>query len=508
MKILVEKITAFFKGNAEVHSLSFIYLLLIFITFQHAWVPGMFMDGATYAAIGKNAMEMGRWLVPYYNAEAYPRFAEHPPFYFMYLGGIFKIFGVSWTTARLAVLFLNLITVTTLWYTLKGLINRRYAFLTLLILCLSYPFIRKCRYPLLETPLLLFSTLCFLSYYKAFLWNKGKDYFLAGLFWGCALLMKGHAAFFIPAGIGLHLLLTQNFKKFLSFRLWAALFLGFAIFALWPLALHLSGNIDIFHSWFTRQFTGTVVESRGKTQLDFFLYFKIIATQTLPWFALSLWGSFKLFKTEKREHIGFLFIAWFWALLLPYSLLKWKYSHYIHPAYVPMAALAAYAFLTFKESVSLYFSKTIKILAIIAVLVYACLPIGIKAERDKELLEAVELTKYLKTEPNAWGDIEEAYEFWSFLPPLKFSTHAEVYRLTLADVENFLQGQTLRSKEEAWSFYITEENAKKLEQKYPEVFKEKLSVLVKISKFNTLVLVEKKLLSEEAQFGVISHAKK
>ena len=172
MKILVEKITAFFKGNAEVHSLSFIYLLLIFITFQHAWVPGMFMDGATYAAIGKNAMEMGRWLVPYYNAEAYPRFAEHPPFYFMYLGGIFKIFGVSWTTARLAVLFLNLITVTTLWYTLKGLINRRYAFLTLLILCLSYPFIRKCRYPLLETPLLLFFFFFFLSYYKAFLCNK------------------------------------------------------------------------------------------------------------------------------------------------------------------------------------------------------------------------------------------------------------------------------------------------------------------------------------------------
>lgn len=508
MKNIIGKISSYLKGEEEKDSFFFVCFLLIFITFQHAWVPGMFMDGTTYAAIGKNAVEMGHWLVPYYNAEAYPRFAEHPPFYFMYLGGVFKIFGVSWTTARLAVLLLNLVTFTALWYALKNFVSRRYAFFSLIILCLCYPFIRKCRYPLLETPLLLFSTLSFLSYYRAFLWNKSRDYFWAGLFWGLALLMKGHAAFFIPAGIGLHLLITQHYKKFLSLRLWGALILGFAIFALWPLALHLTGNLDIFWAWFNRQFTGTVIGARGKAELDFFLYFKILATQTLPCFALSLWATYKLFKEEKREHVGFLFTAWFWALILPYSLLKWKYSHYIHPVYVPMAGLAAYALLGFKEKIAQYFSQTIKVLALLAVLIYACLPIGIKAERDKELLEAVELTKYLKAEPTAWGDVEEAYEFWSFLPPLKFTTQAEVFRLNLSEVEKFLQGETIRGKEALWSFYITEENAKKLEQKYPEAFKEKLSLMVKIAKFNTVILVEKKLISDEAHFGVITHAKK
>lgn len=317
------------------------------------------MDGATYAAIGKNATQMGHWLVPYYNEESYPRFAEHPPFYFMYIGLVFKLFGTSWTTARLSVLLLNIVTFSFVWLSFKKLSSKRHAFLTLLILLLCYPFIRKCRYPLLETPLLLFSTLTLITYYKAFLFSKTRYFLLAGVFWGCALLMKGHAAFFIPLTIFLHLILTKNLSKLLDFRLWLALFLGFLVFSLWPLSLSLTNNFDIFTTWFQRQFTGTVIQARGKAELDLFVYLEILLFQCLPWLLLSLWGSWKIFKEEKRDHFGFLFMAWFLAILLPYSFMKWKYSHYIHPIYLPMSALAAFAFLYFKEkSLSTLFKQS------------------------------------------------------------------------------------------------------------------------------------------------------
>lgn len=123
-------------------------------------------------------------------------------------------------------------------------------------------------------------------------------------------------------------------------------------------------------------------------------------------------------------------------------------------------------------------------------------------------MQTIEFTKQLSSPPTAWGDVEEAYEFWSFLPPLKFSTNAEVYHLSLKDLENFLQGKTLKKPEQTWVFYIKKDYATKLEQDYPQAFNEKLGYFVSIPKYNTVVLIEKKLLPKEAQFGVISHEKK
>lgn len=502
---LLKKHLSFLIPEAGPHNYHFFFLffLLALLTFHHAWVPGMFMDGAIYATLGQHAATLGHWLVPKLNDGAHARFAEHPPFYFIYIGLLFKIFGNSWTTARLAVLILNTALISVLWLELKKYTTRRQAYLSVLILLLCYPFIRRSRSPMLEIPLTLFALLSLISYFKAFLHNRFKDYFLAGLFWGCALLIKGHAAFFIALTIFFHLLITKNIKKLYNFRLWFALFFGFAIFGLWPLALKLSNNFDIFERWFGAQFLGTVVNARGKKELDILLYFSILAKDCLPWFILSLIGSWQLFKNEKKDHIGFLFLAWFWALLLPFSFIKWKYSHYILPAYLPMAALAAYSFNHFKEKVSLYFAHTIKVLGILAALVFLCLPVGIKSERDKELFEVVQLTKYLKAPPQAWAEVSDNMEYyWSFLPPLSFVTDAGVYHFSLAQVEDYLKGQPLADQEN-WIFYMNTSDVQKLKEKFPQDFEQKMAILITIPHQERTVVIEKKLLPENAYFGVM-----
>lgn len=505
MRKLLKKHFSFIIPENGPHNYQFFFLfaLLALLTFQHAWVPGMFMDGAIYATLGQHAARFGHWLVPQLNEGAHTRFAEHPPLYFIYIGSIFKIFGNSWTSARLAVFILNTLLITVLWLELKKYTTRRQAYLSVLILLLSYPFIKRSRSPMLEIPLMLFALLSLMSYFKAFLHNRIKDYFLAGFFWGCALLIKGHAAFFIALAIFFHLIITKELKKLLTFRLWFALILGFAIFSLWPIALKLTNNFDIFQKWFEAQFFGTVVNSRGKKELDIFLYFFIIAKDCLPWLILSFFGSWLLFRKEKKDHICFLFFAWFWALLLPFSFIKWKYSHYILPAYLPMAALAAYSFNYFKEKFSLYFAHTVKILGIIAILVFLCLPVGIKSERDKELFEIVQLTKYLKSPPQAWGEVSDNLDYyWTFLPPLAFVTDAPIHHFSLKQFESFLQGENL-DKKEGWIFYINARDAQRLEEIYSQAFDRKLAYLISIPQQNKVVLIEKSLLSENAHFGVL-----
>ena len=55
---------------------------------------GMFLDGITYAAIGRNMAEgLGSWWCPHYTATLYPQFHEQPPLAFVLQAALFRAAG-------------------------------------------------------------------------------------------------------------------------------------------------------------------------------------------------------------------------------------------------------------------------------------------------------------------------------------------------------------------------------------------------------------------------------
>jgi hypothetical protein len=168
-----------------------------------------------------------------------------------------------------------------------------------------------------------------------------------------------------------------------------------------------------------------------------------------------------------------------------------------------MAALAGHALTHFKEKIGLYFSHTIKILALIATVVFLCFPVGIKSERDKEIFEILKLTQYLKSPPQAWGEVSANYDYyWTFLPPLSFSTSAPVHHLSVEQVEEYLQGKNLLNLHD-WIFYIGIQDANRLKEKFPHEFNEKLVYLTTVPHLEKAVLIDKKLLPENTYFGAL-----
>jgi len=69
---------------------------------------------------------------------------------------------------------------------------------------------KKVRFPGMDMPLMLFTLMSIMFYYRAYVENLKKYWLGCGIFFGLALLTKGPMALFIPLAILLHLLWTRK----------------------------------------------------------------------------------------------------------------------------------------------------------------------------------------------------------------------------------------------------------------------------------------------------------
>lgn len=368
------------------YSVYFIILLALPMLLQNLWVPGMHPDGLIYAAASKNAANHGHWFVPFINKSYFPEFFEHPPFFVMYQAVLFKIFGVSWTVARLSNIILALLTIFHLRAFLKKFSTPQIAQWAAVIMLLSIPFVKKSRFPNMDIGLTLFSMLTFFHYYQALISDHWKQWLKVGLFLGLAFLMKGFPALFIPLACFIHILWIRRYNLLISPKVWSSIIIGVLIFSIWPALLYFQGKGYGFELWLNKQFFGTVVNSRGVQESSYLLYIKELSKTTLPWFLLSIFATIKAIKIEKRDHWIFLAIIWFLSILLPFSLINFKYSHYILPLYPALAVIAAYGASQFKKFNSNQFLKGIYTLAFCSLILFISFPIATKVHRNIEVI--------------------------------------------------------------------------------------------------------------------------
>ncbi|GAB4420901.1 MAG: hypothetical protein OHK0056_31560 [Bacteriovoracaceae bacterium] len=260
--------------------------------------------------------------------------------------------------------------------------------------------------------------------------------------------MKGHPALFIPAILFVHLIITRELKQLKSVAPWIGLLLGFGIFLIWPLLLWSIGRFDGFQLWFQKQFLETVAEARQIERVDYFLYFKILGTFCLPWLLLTLYSNFKSIKEKKYSDINSLAMIWFWVILIPMSLMKWKLNHYILPLYPAMAILASSALM---RLIPLHIKKintTIVTLIAVSSLVLATLPVGTKSKRYTQVFTINQVLKDHQLHPMKWGIFNESTDYWGFAANGRFMTKRDFFHVNRDNMMSMI------SEPREWLIYI------------------------------------------------------
>lgn len=430
------------KVNKYLSEKGFLFLLVLgaALYFQHAWVQGFFLDGYLYSAFAKHAAEKGDWLIPHLSQTTYSQFPVHPPFVFSLNGLFFKIFGASYTTARIFSGLFSLICLIGVIRLVQKYDSEDKAFLSGLIFILIPPLIKKTRFPSLDGPLMLFVFMSLFFYFDAFKKNKKHSWVLTGLFFGLALLTKGPMAGLIPLAIIMHLLFAKKISLLKQVTPWLSLLLGFIIFSIWPLLLLIKGRADVLDLYIESTFFHTMLDGRGVTKFNYFDYLIFLLKQTGPWLLLSFYSLYKLKKGYKNDLLLFSCTTFF-SLLIFLSIPKFKYSNYLLPLYPFYAIVAANALAFFlSDSRVEKIKKGVLYLFVATSMALLVFPLTVGIRRDKPIFEILKMTKGLEKKPNLWLTIDGAYPFYSLANLIGFELSGEVVNTSMSWLKGFSNG--------------------------------------------------------------------
>jgi len=383
-------------------------VLGLVLSLQQAWVPGFFADGYLYAAFGKNAALKNFWLIPHLNESLYPEFFHHTPFLFIIEGLFFKIFGASYVSARIF---------SGLFYLGTGLLIFNYLvkkttinpyFPVLLFLTIP-PLFKKVRFPNLDIALMLTFFVAFIFYRLLIRTNKKQYSYLLGFFFGLSLLIKGPVGLLIPLAIIIDLIYQKKVGLLKSIHPWLGLALGFLVFALWPISLYLTDNMNIFHKWYEFTFLHTIRDARGTGQ-PWFTYLVFLLKSAPIWFLLAI---FSIRGAQKSELVKSA-ITFFFTILFFFSIAKFKYSNYLIPLYPFMGIMGGH-FLNellpekLLNRVVRFFNWFIPVTAL-CLLIF---PLTTKVRRDREIFSLRDNFESIGFKPTKWTIINEGYPYYA-----------------------------------------------------------------------------------------------
>jgi hypothetical protein len=277
---------------------------------------------------------------------------------------------------------------------------------------------------------------CFLSinfYLKAIANNRKQDWYLTGLFFGLAMLLKGPMAIFVPITIIIHLFVTKRLKLLLSWTPWLAILLGLALFSLWPLALYFDGNFPIFLQWFNYNFLGSILGARGVTTNDYFSYVRYLITYTPIHIVLLLYSFYKLYRTKWSEFYQVHFIFFFVVLILT-SLMKFKLAHYITCLYTSLPIIACMGVQdVVKDKIYVGFLTSMLLISAV-VFIY---PQDPTKTRDYEIFEIRRVLLEKKLTPSRYFIETNAYPYASLYSLIEFLDGLRTDETTLSQPQLF-----------------------------------------------------------------------
>ncbi|MGE0268391.1 MAG: ArnT family glycosyltransferase [Candidatus Omnitrophota bacterium] len=368
----------------------FIVFLSLFIFVNGLNVHGFEFrdDEIFYVKSTTEMVQSGNIMSPKYFGE--DRFQKPILFYWLILLS-YKMFGISWFSARFVSCLFAAATLVVTWLTAKSLFNRRVANLATLILMTMPLFFRHAKNAVPDVALNFFVVLA-LYFFVRFNEEKQASRYSLLFFIACALgfMIKGFAAIIVPF---MTIILYSAYKREWSIlkgmhflKGLAVLFLIVSPWFLYMLNLH---GIDYFKYMWFKETSDRLLNVEGG---NFFLvkslsflehawfYFQIILQQFAPWSVISYMGlGYALTKIRKKgvrnEAVVFLFF-WVFVVYFFFSFMYFTISHYMLVMTAPVAILTSYFLLYSFETNSisgriLTFSRTYYVVFVFSLLALA-----------------------------------------------------------------------------------------------------------------------------------------
>lgn len=345
-------------------------------------------DDAVYAHEGKQMLATGQWWSVYLNGR--PDF-DKPPM-FIWLEAIsMKVFGVSDFAAKFPSALLGFGTILLTFLLAREISDSyRVPIWAMLILLCTQVFIRFSMRAMTDVPFTFFFTLAILAYLKGL--HQSRYFLLFGWAVSCAILMRSILGG-IPLGIALaHLVLTGQMRHLRSLCFALGLLLAIGLPLIWFISqyrLHGSEFPARHFSFTVENLPLTYGKNSSQFRSGLVQYPVLLIRSYWPWLPLMLLGLWMQIKPlAKRNSASVLLVVWVVAVIVPFSLIHYKWLRYILPVFPAFSILAAIPICRWIESRgrALFPSRSLKIIYVVLTLLMAGMALHPKyRERPEEL---------------------------------------------------------------------------------------------------------------------------
>ncbi|MDX2042350.1 MAG: glycosyltransferase family 39 protein [Acidobacteriota bacterium] len=299
-------------------------------------------DDAVYAHEGKQMLATNQWWSVYLNGHLD---FDKPPLFVWLEAVSMWIFGVTDFAARFPSALLGFGTILLVYFLASELSDSyRLPVWAMLVLLCTQEFVRFSMRAMTDVPFTFFFLLAILAYLKGL--KQPKWFLLLGMAVSLAILTRSYLGL-IPLGIVLaHSALTRRIKPLLSGWFLTGLTIAIGLPMIWFVSQYQLHGAEFL----TRHFSFTVenlpmTDSKDAVQFQSGLFqYPIFLLQSYwPWLPLLVAGLAlqirKLVKT--RDSTSVLLVVWVLAVIVPFSLIHYKWLRYILPVFPAFSILAA-----------------------------------------------------------------------------------------------------------------------------------------------------------------------
>ncbi|MDB4349396.1 glycosyltransferase family 39 protein [Omnitrophica bacterium] len=335
-------------------------------------------DENYYFSSGRRMIREGDWITPRYHHHI--RF-EKPVLYYWIVALFFKLFGVSWTIARLTSVIFGGLTVLLTYLLSLRLLPKRAAYLSPIVLATSFLFFRYSRIAVIDMTFLFLITLCLFLFIKGGREDKKKYLILSFVPLGLSVLAKGPLGLIIVGIIIVfYLAMTKKMYFLKGIHLVLGIFILLLIVLPWPtLMYNTHGPEYLTHLWEVEtvdKVVGSVVKLENVNNIPWFAikyigyYIPVIIFTFAPWSLLLTFALFKKLRTNREEDRIFI-LSWFWCIFIFFTIASFKHTHYMLLLSPPMAMIIAGFFTSAKKGS--VFQKAPVIITAITIVIFVSL---------------------------------------------------------------------------------------------------------------------------------------
>lgn len=183
-------------------------ILSLIVLTANIWGTSIYiLDESKNAGCAMEMHQKGEWIVPTFNGELR---TDKPVFHYYFMKTAYSVFGINSFGARIGSSLMGILTVLTVFFFTRRMVNERSAFFASLILLSSIQMVIQFHLAVPDPYLLSFLTLAWLSFYYGWSTQQRRFLYLFYLATGLAFLTKGPVAVVFSGLIVLVFLLARR----------------------------------------------------------------------------------------------------------------------------------------------------------------------------------------------------------------------------------------------------------------------------------------------------------